>query len=89
MGGCLCMLLSSKGSVGNSQTVSKASVNCRKNWMAWCGVLDISQPKMCVCERIADVNVLQPLSIATAVCKLPAHNAREFLSHQMAFVCPI
>lgn len=34
MGGCLCMLLSSKGSVGNSQTVSKASINYRKNWMA-------------------------------------------------------
>lgn len=30
MGGCLCMLLSSKGSVGNSQTVSKASINYGK-----------------------------------------------------------
>ncbi len=43
---------------------------------------------MCVRDRITDVNVLQPLSIAAAVRKLPAHNVREFLSHQMAFVCP-
>lgn len=77
-----CMLLFSKGSMGNSQTVSKASI---------IKALILANHK-CVCvkgERITDVNVLQPLSISAAVCKLPAHNVRESLSHQMAFVCPI
>lgn len=62
--------------------MSKASVNCREK-NGWCGVelLILANHKcVCVCERITDVNVLQPLSIAAAVCKLPTHNAREFLS---------
>jgi len=81
MGGCLCMLLSSKGSMGNSQTVSKASI---------IKALILTNHK-CVCERRENHRrkCVTAVSISAAVCKLPAHNARESLSHQMVFVCPI